>query len=332
MPDTSGVVDPSDHSSADRIPMSHLSIEVGHFSLADVRGNMASVRADLRRIAPLMRAFTESARVRYGPAARISTCYLIDDYFEPDIAPVDILDDLRSAAAEIGSTIDYFARLSSCARATRFAHSVPTGDPIPVAEMVAARIVTEPSPPDAGRRPPTGQSGWLCNSKRATEHEAAQDEYRTPTDEYGRHEHSLFLDVQLWSNRNTAEGTETRWSCAFLTTVWHLLRLGLLRYDGAPVTDPQPWYTEPTPPTWDELPPVVQINPDATPFPAYRTLSILPKQYVGIEHAVRLVLDHLSPYGHVNDEIIAGALAEPVPMNVPRSIGDRLSHLLLDGS
>ncbi|WP_280396540.1 SCO2522 family protein [Nocardia carnea] len=317
------------------VPLSHLSIEVGHFYLNDILGDPDRVRAEFRRIVPLVAAFVESARVRFGPGVRVSTCYLIDDYFQPDTDPAEVLGKLLGAAAESGLTIDYLARESGCWQASPFADGVPAGEPIPVAEMVAARIVAEPAPPDTGRRPPTAESGWLCNGRRSSEHEQAQamrSRAYQPPEEFGRREHSIFLDVQLWSNQVVAGRTETRWSCPFLAAVWHLLRLGMLRYHGEVIAEPQQWHGEPWPRRWHEVPPVVQLEPGAAPFAAYQTLSMLPKRYIGIEHAVRLVLDHLDLDDDVVEQTIAAGAAEAVPVTVPRKISERLSHLLLDGS
>lgn len=317
------------------VPLSHLSIEVGHFYLNDITGDIERVKAEFRRIVPLVAAFVESARVRFGPEVRVSTCYLIDDYFQPDTDPAEVLGKLLGAAAESGLRIDYLARESGCWQTSHFADGVPAGEPIPVAEMVAARIVAEPAPPDTGRRPPTAQSGWLCNGRRSSEHEPAQamrGRRYEPPEEFGRREHSIFLDVQLWSTQVVDGVTVTRWSCPFLAAVWHLLRLGMLRYHGAPVVEPQPWRGDPWPRRWHEVPPVVQLEPGAAPFAAYQTLSMLPKNYIGIEHAVRLVLDHLDLDEDVVAQTITCGAADPVPVTVPRKISERLSHLLLDGS
>ncbi|WP_327147210.1 SCO2522 family protein [Nocardia sp. NBC_01329] len=315
------------------VPLSHLSIEVGHFYLNDLLGDLERVKEEFRRIVPLVTAFTESARVRFGPQVRVSTCYLIDDYFQPGTDPAEVLGKLLTAATESGLTIDYLARESGCWQTSQFMDGVPLGEPIPVAEVVAARIVAEPAPPDTGRRPPTAQSGWLCNGRRSSEHEPAQAmRGRTfePPEEFGRREHSIFLDVQLWSTQVADGIAVTRWSCPFLAAVWHLLRLGMLRYHGAAVVDPQQWDGQPWPRRWHEVPPVVQLNPEAAPFAAYQTLSMLPKRYLGIEHAVRLVLDHLDLDEDVLAQTIAAGAAEGVV--VSRKISERLSHLLLDGS
>ncbi|WP_433683132.1 SCO2522 family protein [Nocardia sp. CA-119907] len=330
-----GYSEATDRPHITRIPLSHLSIEVGHFDPYDIAGDIDRVKAEFRRLVPLVTAFNESARVQFGPDARVSTCHLIDDYFQPDTDPADILGKLLAAADETGLTIDYLARESGCWQTSRFLAGVPSGEPIPVAEMVAARIIAEPVPPDTGRRPPTAESGWLCNGRRSSEHEPVQAmrgrPYRPP-EEFGRREHSIFLDVQLWSRQIVDGVAETRWSCPFLVAVWQLLRLGMLRYHGEPVVDPQPWRGEPWPRRWPEIPPVVQVNPAAQPFAAYRTLSMLPKLYIGIEHSVRLVLDHLDLDDDVVTQIIDSAADDQVPVTVSRKISDRLSHLLLDGS
>ncbi|MBH0775709.1 SCO2522 family protein [Nocardia bovistercoris] len=317
------------------VPLSHLSIEVGHFYLTDIIDDIGRVESEFRRMVPLVTTFTESARVRFGPTARISTCYLLDDYFSPDRNAAEILDKLLNAASAAGLVIDYLVRESGCAQISHFNDGVPTGEPIPVAEMVAAQIVAEPAPQDKSRDRPTDRPGWLCNGRRSSEHDpmqAMRNRQYLPPEEFGRREHTIFLDVELWNIR-TADGVETtRWSCAFLAAVWHLLRLGVLRYHGAPVIVAHPWHGEPWPQRWHDVPPLIQLNPDAEPFAAYRTLSMLPKLYIGVEHAVRLILDHLDLDEDVVTQIIASAAAEAAPVTISRKISDRLSHLLLDGA
>ncbi|RJO77949.1 hypothetical protein D5S18_06645 [Nocardia panacis] len=338
--DAVGYSEETEHVRIEQVPLSHLSIEVGHFYLNEITNDMDQVVKEFRRIVPLVDAFIASARVEFGPQARISTCYLIDDYFQPDTDPREILGKLLTAADETGLRIDYLAREAGCWQATPFADGVPVGEPIELAEMVAARLVAEPAPPATGRRPPTVESGWLCNGRRSSDFDAAQamrvPQYRPP-EEFGRREHSIFLDVQLWSkhteNINGDSVIRTKWSCPFLASVWHLLRLGMLRYEGAAVVDPQPWSPgEVWPRQWRQVPAVVRLNPDAAPFAAYRTLSMLPKRYLGIEHSVRLILDHIDLDDDVVGQIIARGAADEVPVTVPRKVTERLSHLLLDGS
>src|SRR5690606_34192407 len=101
--------------------------------------------------------------------------------------------------------------------------------------------------------------------------------------------HSIFLDVQLWDEAN---GRRT-WSCPFLAAVWQLLRLGMLRNMGERVAVPRT-HDDGYPEDWDRLAPVVKLNPNAAPFSAYRTLSILSPRFLGIEHAVRTILSQVA--------------------------------------
>ncbi|MRH86387.1 hypothetical protein GFY24_02700 [Nocardia sp. SYP-A9097] len=322
----------SEESAIAPLPMAHLSIEIGHFSLDEIRYETDRIRAEFRRAVPLVRAFTESARVEFGPDARVSTCYLMDDYFQTAIEPAKVLDRLLDVAADAGLPIDYLARESGCHEAPVFAAGVAVGAPIPVAQMVAARLVAQPEDEETatGRRPPTTESGWLCNGRRErtgiSRSSMHRETYR-PAQEYGRREHSIFLDVELWHDRDEFR----RWSCPFLAAVWQLLRLGMLRYHGAAVVEPQQWSaTREWPGGWKDLPPVVRLNQDAAPFTAYRTLSMLPKRYLPIEHAVRLILDHLAIDDDVASYVAAQGRAEQV--TVPSKVVERVGHLLLDGT
>ncbi|MEV0251209.1 SCO2522 family protein [Nocardia sp. NPDC050712] len=322
----------SEESSIAPLPMAHLSIEIGHFSLEEILDETERVRSEFRGVVPLVHAFTERARVEFGPEARVSTCYLLDDYFQPGFEPAKVLDRLLDAAGDAGLQIDYLARESGCHEAPVFAGGVAVGDPIPVAEMVAARLVAQPEDEETatGGRPPTSESGWLCNGRRertGRSRSAMHPEQYRPPQEYGRREHSIFLDVELWHDRGEAR----RWSCPFLAAVWQLLRLGMLRYHGAAVMEPQQWSAEREwPGRWKDLPPVVRLNPYAEPFTAYRTLSMLPKRYLPIEHAVRVMLDHLALDDDVAAHVAALGAAEQV--TVPPKVVERVGHLLLDGT
>ncbi|MFD4433153.1 SCO2522 family protein [Nocardia sp. NPDC058497] len=322
----------SEESALAPLPMAHQSIVVGHLRHDEIVYDTDLVRAQFRRAVPLVAAFIESARIEFGPDTRVSTCYLTDDYFQPRFEPAKVLDRLLQAAADAGLTIDYLARESSCHQAPVFAGGVAVGAPIPVAEMVAARLIAQPEDEEVanGRRPPTTESGWLCNGRReqnGSSRSAMHPRPYRPPQEYGRGEHSIFLDVELWHDRDATR----RWSCPFLAGVWQLLRLGMLRYHGAPVVDPQPWQADREwPDHWADLPPVIRLNPDAAPFTAYRTLSMLPKRYLLIESAVRVILEHLAPDDDVTAQIMLQGTAEQVPVSA--KVIERVGHLLLDGT
>ncbi|MFI1915722.1 SCO2522 family protein [Nocardia sp. NPDC020380] len=316
-------------------PLSHLSIEVGHFYMDDLVNGVDRIKAQLRKVAPLVKSHTEAARAEYGPGARVSTCFLVDDYFRHETDPREILTKLLGAAEECGVRIDYLAREAGCAEVPSLLDGEPVGAPVRLAEMMAARIVAEPDPGATGRRPPTAESGWLCNGRRSSEYDPGQAmriaRYRPP-EEFGARNHSIFLDVQLWSRaleEVAGEQVETvKWSCPFLASIWQLLRLGMIRNDGAVVAKPEPWSGE-WPADWWKMPAVVRLNERAAPFAAYRAVSVLPYSYLGIEHAVRVILDHLQPDDEVLAKLRERGAAERIPVAVPDEVTRRLDHVFL---
>jgi len=321
------------------VPLSHLSLEVGHFYMDDLDRGGLPVREQFARIAPLVSAFTADVRTRY-PGARVSTCFLIDDYFRHDTEPEPIITTLLDAAERSGLSIDYLAREAGCYEVPTHRTAAVSGESIKLAEMVAARIVEEPDRGTTGARPPTAESGWLCNGRRSSEDEPVQamrlEPYR-PAEQFGARNHSIFLDVELWRRRTeTVDGSteaNTLWSCPFLAAIWQLLRLGMLRHEGAPVAKPVLWQPgSGWPGEWWEMPAVTQLNPKAQPFAAYRALSILPEQYLGIENAVRMIIDHLDLDQEVSEQIIERGAKEKPRVEVPRVVSRRLSHYFLDGS
>ncbi|MBF6174059.1 SCO2522 family protein [Nocardia blacklockiae] len=317
------------------VPLSHLSIETGHFYMSELINGHDNIRAQFREVAELVDFYTASARRKFGDSARVSTCFLIDDYFAPDTNPTEILDKLLTVADECGLRIDYLAREAGCWEYPVYFDGVPTGSVVKLAETLAARVVAEPAENTTGRRPPDVESGWLCNGRRSSDHESTQamraTEYRPPA-QYGRRVHSIFLDTEMWENPiDGVDDRHTRWSCPFLASIWQLLRLGMVRFEGAAPFHPQlrnrrdGWEEH-----WWEMPAVIQLNPDAKPFAAYRSLSVLPQEYLGIEHAVHVILDHLELDEQVWQLLSARGARERVPVAVPRETSSRLSHVLLD--
>ncbi|PXX63271.1 hypothetical protein DFR70_106331 [Nocardia tenerifensis] len=47
----------TEHAHIEQVPLSHLSIEVGHFSLYEIADDMDQVVREFRRIVPLVEAF-----------------------------------------------------------------------------------------------------------------------------------------------------------------------------------------------------------------------------------------------------------------------------------
>lgn len=305
------------------LPLSHLSVEVGHLYMEDFERGPDHLRESFQHAgAWLEAARAVTARTLGGKRPRISTCFLVDDYFARFSTPAEVLPGLLAAAADNGVTIDYLARESACAL---------TGDGVDVVEparLVEARLVPSPPPGTDGSRPPVGKTGWLSNGVRSpaagmAEAMSGAAAWRPPV-ENAAHRHSVFLDVELWDER---DGRRT-WSCPFLAAVWQLLRLGLLRNVGRPVAAPQP-LTGGFPASWDDLPAVAQLSERAQPFSAYRSFSVLPARFLPVEHAVRTILEQVGVDPEVNAALMARATADGVP--VGPDLTDRITYVFTNG-
>jgi hypothetical protein len=308
------------------IDLAHLSVEVGHFYIEDLINGEEKIREQFRRVKPWLEVAkqTTAMDLRDGVRPRVSTCFLIDDYFKNDTKPAAIVPKLNRIARDCGITIDYLAREAGC----------EVSDDISLAELTLAKLVPEPSAGTNGSRPPLAQSGWLCNGERSSEGDSEQamlaQSWRPP-EEFGKRVHSIFLDVELWKDRfDRAEGKlERKWSCPFLASVWQLLRLGMLRYHGDPVAIPESRNVdEYWPEHWRELPTVMKLNPAAAPFAAHRIVSIMPHSYLAIEHAVDVILRHLDLDEPVIDQLVDRAASEGV--HLPRDITQRISHIFIE--
>jgi hypothetical protein len=303
---------------AESVPLSHLSIELGHLYFEEFAGGAEALAGYFGRIRPWVEATTGILRGRVPSSRpRISTCFMIDDYYTRFSTPAEVLPQLIKAAESQDLTIDYIARESACAVA----------EGVPLAELVLSRIVPDPQPGSTGVRPPVTVTGWLCNGQRSpdvTEGQAMAPvtrAWRPPAENGALNNHSIFVDVQLWDEW----AGRRRWSCPYLAAIWQLLRLGLLRYDGASVV--RPVTLEQLPEEWDRLPSIVQVNPKAHPFSAYSTFSILGQRFLTVEHAVRTILQQVNVEQAVVDQIIGRSVAEGMP--APRELWQRIEYLFV---
>ncbi|MBT3151212.1 hypothetical protein HTV45_09985 [Streptomyces sp. CHD11] len=304
------------------VPLSHLSLELGHFYMEDLEAGPGRLRLHFERVRPWVEAArTAAADLAGGKRPRISTCFLVDDYFTRFSSPAELVPLLLAEAGRAGLSVDYLARESGCA----------VNGKVPVAEAVAGRIVEEPPPGSYGNRPPAAQTGWLANGLRSPAARTPQAMRRAtawqPPTETAARRHSVFLDVELFSD--TPDGQRV-WSCPFLAAVWQLARLGLLRHQGGAVLDPHPHTGPAFPDDWDELPALVQLNPRADPFTAYRTCSVLPNRFLPVEHAVRVILDQIEVDAEALRQVGERSARESVA--VPESVADRVSYLFYAGS
>jgi hypothetical protein len=303
---------------AESTPLSHLSIELGHLYFEEFAHGPEALGDYFEGIRPWVEATTSILRQKVpSQRPRISTCFMIDDYFTRFSSPAEVLPMLIKAAESQNVTIDYIARESACAVA----------DGVPLAELVLSRLVPDPQPGSTGVRPPVTVSGWLCNGQRGPEvtdgqaMSAISREWQPPAENGALNNHSIFLDVQLWDEWTG----ERRWSCPYLATIWQLLRLGLIRYDGASVATPA--RVEQLPDEWDRLPAVVQVNPKAHAFSAYSTFSILGQRFLTVEHAVRTILQQVNVEETVNDQVTSRSATEKMP--VPSELWQRIEYLFV---
>ncbi|MFF5290527.1 SCO2522 family protein [Paractinoplanes globisporus] len=293
------------------VALSHLSVEFGHLYMEDYEHGPEHLRRYFRRIAPWAQAAASTVPVK---RPRISTCFLIDDYFTRFSSPREVVPAVVTAARESGLEIDYVARESGCAR---------VGE-IDLAAVVQAHIVDEPPRDTNGGRPPASVSGWLTNGERspsaAASAMAAPRQWSPPRESAARN-HSIFIDVELWSE----EPAGRKWSCPFLAAVWQLQRLGLLRHRGEPVAEPVPAEPASLPREWDEMPAIVKVNPAAAALRAYRTFSVLDSRFLAIEHAVRTILAQVAVDPLVSAQVLERAGNEG--LELPEETVDRISYL-----
>jgi hypothetical protein len=76
------------------------------------------------------------------------------------------------------------------------------------------------------------------------------------------------------------------------------------------------------------MPAVIQVNPRATPFSAYRTFSILPVDFLAIEHAVRTILSQVAVDAAVLVEIAGRAAADGV--RLPDKPMSRITYTFIE--
>ncbi len=297
------------------LALSHVSVEVGHLYMEDFIDGEGAVRRSFAAVAPWVRtAQTPQAVGCEKKSVRVSTCFLIDDYFSRFSSPAAVIPMVLAAAEREGVEIDYLARESACADANGMSPALTLGS-----------LVTEPVPGTTGGRPPLTETGWLTNGQRSPstsrgEAMAKRGRWQPPR-ESARRRHSIFVDVELWDD---SDGRRT-WSCPMLAAVWQLMRLGLLRDRGRSVVTPQDWAEPRFPDSWDELPAVIRLNRSAAAFAAYTTLSVLSPRFLSVELAVRTILSQFACDSNVFAEATGRAARDG--MKLPDEIVDRIRYV-----
>jgi hypothetical protein len=298
------------------LPLSHVSVEIGHLYMEDFIDGVDAVRRTFAAAAPWVQTARNPRAVGCDKkSVRVSTCFLIDDYFSRFSSPAAVIPMVLAAAEREGVEIDYLARESACASANGMSP----------ATLTLGSLVTEPVPGTTGGRPPLTETGWLTNGQRSPgtsrEEAMARRVPWQPPRESARRRHSIFVDVELWDER---DGQRT-WSCPMLAAVWQLMRLGLLRDRGRPVVTPQYWADPCFPDSWDDLPPVIGLNPKAAAFTAYTTLSVLSSRFLPVELAVRTILSQFACDSDVLREATDRAMRDG--MRPPDELVDRIRYV-----
>lgn len=298
------------------LPLSHVSVEIGHLYMEDFSDGEQAVRRAFAAAAPWVRTAQSPQAVGCGKkSVRASTCFLIDDYFSRFSSPAAVIPMVLAAAEREGVEIDYLARESACAGTSG----------ISPATLTLGSLVTEPVPGTTGGRPPLTETGWLTNGQRSpgaapTEAMAGRPRWQPPQ-ESARRRHSIFVDVELW---DAPEGQRI-WSCPMLAAVWQLMRLGLLRDQGRAVVTPQDWAGPRFPDSWDELPAVIRLRPKAASFAAYTTISVLSPRFLPVELAVRTILSQFACDRSVFTEATDRAARDA--MTLPAELVDRIRYV-----
>ncbi|MFC3578021.1 SCO2522 family protein [Streptomyces yaanensis] len=299
------------------VPLAHLSLELGHLYMEDFEAGPERLREHFAEVRIWVDAARAAAARRLGgKRPRISTCFLIDDYFTRFSTPAELVPVVLDEAQRAGLVIDYLARESGCAVAEK----------IELAESVMHRLVESPPPGSYGSRPPVSQTGWLANGQRTPGSRHAMDEVTgwQPPQETAARNHSVFMDVELWSEKDGRR----LWSCPFLAAVWQLARLGLLRHLGEPVLVPRPWNGGDFPYDWDQLPPLIQLNASAAPFSAYRTCTLMANRFLAVEDAVRLILDQTDIDSGALQQVAERSAREKVA--VPAAVAQRATYVFYE--
>ncbi len=72
----------------------------------------------------------------------------------------------------------------------------------------------------------------------------------------------------------------------------------------------------------------LQLNPDADPFSAYRTCTLMPNRFLAVEDAVRLILDQIDVDTDALEQIDRRSRGERV--EVPAVVAQRASYVFYE--
>jgi hypothetical protein len=86
----------------DSLPLSHASVEIGHLYMDDLAGGESAIARAFAAAAPWVRAAQAPRSIGCDKeSARVSTCFLIDDYFSRFSAPAAVIPMVQIGRAHV---------------------------------------------------------------------------------------------------------------------------------------------------------------------------------------------------------------------------------------
>jgi hypothetical protein len=254
--------------------IAHMSVEIAHIYLGELTEDTAgdAVSAAIDRVGPVVDRMTRD----HGRT--VSTCVLIDDYFESKgPTPEQAVEIFKNAAARLGFRLDWIAFEADCALAADYFFDKLYPQPR-FGESSHGGVHGEPN-----RLSRSGQS-WVSNGDPTRQTKAPRsrrflgEEVKYPAGKV-RPEiaTSIALDVEI--AKAGSQGDDLIWSCPFLAACWQLIRLGCWREPSGGMLAPKR---------------LLAVSERPPPFFARRTLSHLPSRYLRVEHAVQVILNQLT--------------------------------------
>jgi hypothetical protein len=256
------------------LEIAHMSVEIAHIYLGELTEKTAgdAVAAAIDRVGPVVdRMIKDHGRT-------VSTCVLIDDYFESrGPTPEQAVEIFKNAAERLGFRLDWIAFEADCALAADYFFDNLYPQPR-FGESSHGGTYGE-----LNRLSRSGQS-WVSNGDPTRQSKAPRsrrflgEEVKYLSGKV-RPEiaTSIALDVEI-ANFGS-QGDDLIWSCPFLAACWQLIRLGCWREPSGGMLAPKR---------------LLAVSDRPPPFFARRTLSHLPSRYLRVEHAVQVILNQLT--------------------------------------
>lgn len=256
------------------LEIAHMSVEIAHVYLGELTEETAgdALAAAVDRVGPVIDHMTKSR------GRTVSTCILIDDYFESKgPTPREAVEIFRNAAARLGFRLDWIAFEADCALAADYFFDNLYPQPR-FGESSHGGLYGEPN-----RLSRSGQL-WISNGDPTRETKAprsrrflGEETKYLPGKVRPEIATSIALDVEI-AKAGSQDG-DLMWSCPFLAACWQLIRLGCWREPSGGMLAPKR---------------LLAVSDRPPPFFAQRTLSHLPTRYLRVEHAVQVILAQLT--------------------------------------